>query len=67
MLKTTTIKISRDGHAVVDTDGFKGVGCADASRAIEVALGGAVAGNSKDDKKGDFYISDSLPVHQSQM
>jgi hypothetical protein len=56
-MKTVRVTIAPDGHAVVDAIDFKGIGCADATKAIELALAGDDPGNRDDKKKPDYYAT----------
>lgn len=49
-MKTITIDIAPDGETTIDVDGFNGHGCADATKAIEKALGKT----AKDAKKPEY-------------
>ena len=53
--KQVVINIARDGTAVIDAQNFQGVGCADATRMIEVALSGGNSENVDDEKKPEFF------------
>jgi Protein of unknown function (DUF2997). len=55
--KTITVTIQPDGHSVVEANNFKGVGCAQATQAIELALAGSDSSNRDDRKKPDFYAT----------
>jgi len=51
------ITVNRDGSSVVDAQGFKGKGCVDATKGIELALAGGGSENKDSRKKPDFYQS----------
>lgn len=64
--KTITIKISPVGDVVIEADGFSGAGCVEATKGIEVALGGG-AGVERT-HKSDYNESDTgvqEEVHQT--
>lgn len=58
-IRQIVITINRDGTSTVDAQNFAGVGCAAATKAIEVALGGDDASNVDDKKKPDFYATNN--------
>lgn len=53
MSKEIHVDISPAGKVTIDAKGFKGQGCASATEAIEIAIGGAAA--KKKTKKPDFF------------
>ena len=50
-MKKIIVTIAPDGSTTVETSGFKGKSCQDATRQIEQALGAVVS----DTKKPEFY------------
>lgn len=55
MAKQIVITINADGTSVVDAQGFKGKGCTDATKGLELALAGGGSENKDTKKKPDFY------------
>ena len=55
-MKTIEITISPTGETTVETKGFSGGECRDASRFVETALGQRTA----EQLKGEFYQSEPL-------
>jgi len=51
--KQIVVDISPSGDVKVEAIGFNGVGCADATQQIEIALGGA--GPKKKTKKPEYF------------
>lgn len=51
--KQIVVDISPSGSVKIDAIGFKGVGCAEATEQIEIALGGAAPKDKK--KKPEFF------------
>ena len=60
--KTIVIVVAPDGQATVETRGFSGSSCQQASRFIEQALGRAV----NEQLTGEFYQSNNVGQHESQ-
>ncbi len=52
-MKTIEITVAPDGQSKVETKGFSGAQCRDASRFIETALGQSV----KEQLKPEFHVS----------
>ena len=52
MSKTITVIIDDDGNATIETHGYTGSSCADATRALEAALGGEI---QKIERKPEYY------------
>lgn len=52
--KRITVKILPDGSPTIEAHNFQGVGCAAATKEIEMALAGD-AGNVDQKKKGDYW------------
>lgn len=57
MQKSITVEIYPDGSSKVEANNFAGVGCAAATKAIELALAGNDPSNRDDKKKPDFYAT----------
>jgi len=57
-MKTITITIDTDGSTAIDTTGFKGSSCKDATKEIERALG--LAGDNK--RKAEYYQKENQYV-----
>lgn len=55
MHKQVVITINRDGTSSIDAQNFQGVGCKEATKMIEVALGGNDPDNRDEKKKPEFY------------
>lgn len=55
-VKTVVVNIDPDGSSVVDANNFRGVGCKDATKQIELALAGDLS-NTDDKKKPDYYAT----------
>lgn len=55
--KSITVEIYPDGSSKVEANNFQGVGCAEATKAIELALAGADPSNRDDKKKPDYYVT----------
>lgn len=53
MQKEIVIDISAAGTAKLEANGFNGVGCAEATQEIEIALGGGAG--KKTDKKPEYF------------
>lgn len=60
MMKTIEIIVAPDGKTTVQTRGFVGSSCQDASRSIEQALGKL----TREERTAEFY--QTQPVEQSQ-
>lgn len=56
-MKSIVVTIQPDGASKVETNGFNGVGCAAASKDVELALAGT--GEVTDQKKPDFYATNT--------
>lgn len=54
MSRQVVIRVSPAGTSVVEAVGFEGCGCADATQAVEIAIGGQ-AGKKSRDPKPEFY------------
>ena len=61
-MKTIEIIISPQGETRVETKGFTGAECCDASRFIEKALGENIA----EQKTADFYLQEQRRQHNQQ-
>lgn len=59
MSKDITIVFGTDGHAVIEANGFKGVGCKDATKQLELVLAGNNADNKDSKPKPDFYATNT--------
>jgi hypothetical protein len=59
-MKTIEIIVAPDGKTTVQTRGFVGPSCRDASRVVEQALGEATS----EERTAEFYQTE--PVEQSQ-
>lgn len=55
MQKRVLITIEPDGTTNIDAQGFKGKGCATATEAIALALGGNSRDKSDDRKKPEYF------------
>lgn len=53
--KYVTIDISPAGNTKVEAHNFAGVGCADATQRIEIAIGGIGADKKGKSNKPDYY------------
>ena len=62
MIKRIEIVVDSKGNTTVETKGFAGNGCVDASRFIEQALGQ----KTKERTTAEFYASSSTQVQQDQ-
>ena len=60
MIRTIEIIVAADGKTTVQTRGFVGSSCQDASRFIEQALGSS----TREQRTAEFYQTE--PVEQSQ-
>lgn len=61
-MRTIEIIISPEGQATVQTKGFQGTSCRDASRFIEQAIGDSTG----EKLTSEFYQTDSVPQSQHQ-
>lgn len=59
--KEVVITINTDGSTVVEANNFNGVGCKDATKALELVLAGN-EGNTDTKPKPDFYAQNSEGV-----
>ena len=55
-MKTITIEIDAEGNVKVEAHGYKGIGCKDATKALEKALGAV----TEDKDKTELYQSESV-------
>lgn len=55
MQKRIVVTIEPDGTTSIDAQHFKGKGCADATEAIALSLGGSSRDKSDDRKKPEFF------------
>ncbi len=55
-MKTITIEIDAEGNVKVEAHGYKGIGCKDATKALEKALGAV----TEDKDKPELYQSESV-------
>ncbi len=60
MTKTITVTIDTDGTVTFETDGYTGPDCAEATRALEIALGGEIL---RSERKPEYY--NNLPPKQT--
>lgn len=56
-MKKVLVTIEADGSSKVDAVNFMGKGCAKATEAIELTLGGGAPGNSSDKRKPEFAMN----------
>jgi Protein of unknown function (DUF2997). len=61
--KNIEIIVNLDGTTVVEANNFKGVGCKDASKQIELALAGP-GGSVSTKPKDDFYQTNATDQFQ---
>ena len=61
-MKTIEIIISPEGQAIVQTKGFQGASCRDASRFIEQAIGHPIG----EKMTSEFYQTESVRQDQQQ-
>lgn len=57
LMKQVVITINIDGTSTIDAQNFKGVGCAAATAAAEIALGGHDASNKSDKRKPEYAMN----------
>lgn len=55
--KKVVVNFEADGTSTVDAQNFMGKGCASATQAIELTLGGGTAGNSSDKRKPEYAMN----------
>jgi hypothetical protein len=55
--KNVTINFNTDGSTVIEANNFQGVGCKDATKAVEMLLAGGDSGNIDSKPKPDFYAT----------
>ena len=58
--KYVTIDVSPAGNVKVEAHNFAGVGCADATQQIEIAIGGMGADKKNKSPKPDYYEANSV-------
>lgn len=56
-VKQVVITFNVDGTSTIDAQGFMGVGCASATAAVEIALGGTDASNRSDKRKPEYAMN----------
>lgn len=56
-MKTVEITILPDGTTTIKAKGFKGVGCASATKELEMVLAGNSPDNKSDKRDPEFYQS----------
>jgi len=61
-MKTIEIIVSPTGEATVQTRGFTGAACQDASRFLEQALGARLSG----ERTAEFYQTEQIPQTTQQ-
>lgn len=55
--KNVEIVVARDGTVNIEANNFKGVGCKDATRELEMVLTGGNNANKDQKPKPDFYAT----------
>lgn len=60
-MPTITVRVSPTGETVIETTGFQGKACQDATRQLEAALGKVEA----ETKKPEFFQSAAASAQQS--
>lgn len=63
--KHVVISFFDDGSTKVEAQNFKGKGCAEATQAIEIAIGGADSSNRDTKRTPDFYAQVSGSNYQT--